>query len=119
MDDTYFEQTAKKAESELGKLYITVSAVALCVSIGLCAVILGRAGISSFSILQAIGCILLILVVCSGILYFKKNRIRENTRAVIISEGEAPDTQSFLSYLEAHMTSFELTYQLFRTKKSK
>ena len=130
-----FSQTAAIAEKKLEKLYLILSAIALSSSVILCSILLIYLGVSSYSIMQSIGTILLIMFLTSAILYFKKKSIYLQTIQDLNQWSETTDNSpvgneindmditrtkhlsvtQFTQFLSEHITEFELTQNLFKT----
>ena len=86
-----FSQIATETEKLLEKIYISVSAVALLSAAIFCTIIFIGVGFSSFSIMQAIGSILFVLLLSSVYLYFKKKYIYHQIKDRLSELETTPD----------------------------
>ena len=144
MTDKDYPNLSSQTEHALEKLYVTVSAVSLASAIGFALIIILNIGFTSFSVLQSIGMVLLIMVIASAILSYKKKQIfhellkklediqqdaNKNTENQQIQDESQISEQSenhqqpentlahYSEWLSQRMTDFELTHQLMTSQR--
>lgn len=99
------------AEKKLEKIYLSVTVEALLIAITSIGVILYYLRLTAFTVLQAIGAILIILLVASIVLMFRKKSIKK--KLILELEQNASGEAELKTYLEQNPLEFELIRPLF------
>ncbi len=110
MNET-MQKLANDNEHFLEKLYIAVSIEALALEIPLVSIIFYYLGMTTFAVLQAIGSTLMILLVGSGILHFRKNHLKKRVIAALHENNIPEDT--FHAFLKTPECNCEFLLALF------
>lgn len=108
---------AKKFDDQLAELYISTSIEALVFEIALVGLLFFKLGFKAFILLQAFGITLLILLIFSVILHFRKKKIHRNAENALV-ENQISNTQ-FLDFLESHQADLQFIYALFSSNTAK
>ncbi|GEM_PF-6031337 len=101
------------AEKKLEKLYLTVTVEALLIGITSIGVIFYYLQLTTFTVLQAIGTVLIVLLVASIVLMIRKKNIKK--KLVFELEQNASNESELKTYLEQNPLEFELIRPLFIT----
>lgn len=110
MNET-IQKLATDNEHFLEKLYIAVSIEALALEIPLVTLIFYYLGMTAFSVLQAIGTTLMILLIGSGTIHFRKKRLKKRIIASL-QENNIPE-DDFLAFLKTPENDCEFLLALF------
>ena len=102
---------AERAEKQMEKVYLSVTIEALIIEITALGVIFYYLHLTAFTVMQAIGASLIILLVASIVIMLRKKRIKK--KIVDELEQSGISAEAFKTYLEANTLEYELIRPLF------
>ena len=104
---------AEEAEKKMEKIYLSVSLEAFLIDITLVGVLFYHLRLTTFTVFQAIGATLIVLVVASIVLMLRKKHLKK--QLVLNLEQNESNEAEFKEHLEQNPLAFELIRPLFIT----
>ena len=109
------EDIAREADGRLARLYITVTAEAVAIDAAIVILIFAMLGLSSFTVMQAIGTTLFALVVGGAVLHVRRRGVRRRTLEALQGAGIPED--DFSEFLRSKPTDFDFLRDMFLAPK--
>ncbi len=113
----FCHNTAQSFEHKIAQIYLASTAEAILFEIAVLCVIFIKAGFSSFTIMQAIGMSLMILLIISAIIHFRKKKIKEQLLQKL-NEAECSE-EKMLDFFKQNPAEFEFVQALLNPPPSK
>ncbi len=102
---------AQDADQQLAKLYLSITLEVLIMDVALLSLLFAMLGFSTFILLQAFGITLLLLVIGSAILQFRKKSIRRRTEEILRQKQIAQE--EWLQMLRQSPAEYEFLHALY------
>ncbi|MBR4986613.1 MAG: hypothetical protein IKY83_12850 [Proteobacteria bacterium] len=103
------DKIAASNDEKLAKIYIASTIECLLFAATSAGLILYYLGFTAFSVLQSIGSILLMLMIFTAVLKFRKSNIKKNIEKQYQSDS---DRIEFENFLRSHYLEYEFLYAL-------
>lgn len=104
-------QTAESFDNEIARLYIATTVEAACFAVCMGGIIIFFLGWTSFAILQAIGMVLMAMLLGKAVLKLRLGRIKKRLEKKL--EQNQIDKDKFMEFLKDQAMTFEFLNRLY------